>query len=99
MSENRKELEELWNLKRQRKEMIAATQRSIEENHREYQQRAKRIEQIMEQFTRREPTRNIIEPVQPIPQPLTHETTRQGERSLSNTGRRAQSGSIRRGLG
>lgn len=78
MSENRKEFEELWNLKRQRKDIIAATQRSIEDNHREYQQRAKRIELIMEQFSRREPTRNIIEPVQPIPQPFTYDSTRQG---------------------
>lgn len=43
MSESRKEFEELWNLKRQRKDMIAATQRSIEDNHKEYQQRARRI--------------------------------------------------------
>jgi hypothetical protein len=63
---------ELQRLKRERRELINSTQSNIETNHLAYQEKMKRVQDLLLAFARtsEDGERNIVSPLKPIPQPF-----------------------------
>lgn len=59
---NSKIVTELLRLKKERKEMINATQKNIEKNHEAYQEKMKKVENMLEEFYRKcdDSDRNVV---------------------------------------